>query len=486
LNQTLRIAKNVLAMSAGKLWMMIGNMVLAIVAARLLGVTGFGSFVSLTALFELFSALVAQGLSVLVCREIAKDHSKTSLYLSNGLVATIGMSLLAALVVILLTRSPVYSVSAQYASFVVGLALFPGTACVLYQGVIIAYEKVEYIMVVTAVENVLRVTLTLIALWLSMGLPVLFAVLVLSQVAMLSCYHYLVSHRLCRFAWTPSRSFLRALVREWRVFGLENGLAAISPRIGVLSLTYLAGAEAVGLFAAASKLLRPALLINSYVDAIFPHMSRVVGTSEEASRQTLERSLKYLLILMLPLGGGLFVLADQLILLLYSPEYAGAAVLLRLGVWGLLPGVAIPLYSRALIANGDQRLSLRVAVVRTALYAGLSAALALFWGALGAVIAGLMESVVTLAMFSHYVSQRLCKVRYLRILARPALATVTMAVVAFLLHDVALYILILVSACIYAATLFLYRVVTPEEREMACQLIRWGMSKVGWVAAGKA
>jgi O-antigen/teichoic acid export membrane protein len=485
LNDALRIAKNTISMSVGKIGMVVGNMIFSIVAARLLGVTGFGNLASLTALFELFRTLVAQGLSVLVTREIAKDPSRTSLYLSNGLLVTTGMSFLAAVVVILLAQTPAYCVAARYASIAAGLALFAGTANVLHEGVIIAYEKVEYIMVTTLAENVLRVTLSVLALRLGMGLPALFTVLLLSQVSMLCCYHYVVSHRLALFRWRPSGAFLRTLLRDWAIFAAENGLAAVAPRVGVLSLTFLAGQQAVGLYAAGGKLLRGSLLINNTADAVFPHISRLIGTSKDALRQTLEKSLKFLLILMLPMAVGLFVLADRLILLLYSAEYAGAATLMRFMVWGLLADLVVPLYSYALIANGDQRLSLRVAVVRIIVLVVLSVVLILQYGVVGAVIAGVITSVVSSAMFSYYVSRRLCRVRYLRCMTRPALAAITMGVLLFLLRDINLYVLIPLSACLYVAMIFTYRVVTDQEREAMGQAVRRGMGRVGLPVAQK-
>lgn|GEM_PF-1469982 len=483
MNEALRVAKNTVAMSVGKLWMIVGNMIFTVVIARRLGLAGFGGYVSLIALYELFRGLVAQGISIFITREIVKDRARTSLYLSNSLLLTTILAVFAAGIVFLMTRSSAYSPEAQQASLVVGLALLPATAVILHEALLIAYERMEFITVMTVAESGLRIVLSLLVLWQDMGLPALLAVLVFTQSLMLLGYRLLISRRLHRLRWQPSLPFTRTLARDGMILTVQTGLATVSPRFGTLALTYLVGSTAVGLYAAAGKLLRLTTFIDSYRDAIFPSLARLTEMPQNAFRQVLEKSFKYLLTAFLPMTVGIAVLADRFIFLFFPPEYAGAIILLQFMTLGLPFKVFIPLLSRGLIALGDQRLSLRVTTVQTVIGIVLVVAFVIWMGPLGIVVAGFVTSTVGLVLLNYYLSRRLVRVNYGKVMIRPVLAAATMGVAAYFMHDWHLLFVVPACALVYLAALVIFRVIPPEEWKLIQQTLQAGIRKAGRVVA---
>lgn len=479
MDEALRVIKNTAVLSTGKVWMILGNALFTIIIARQLGVAGFGVYVSLTTLWDLFRGLIAAGLSVLVVREIAKDREKASLYLSNGLLLTWLLTILSGAAVQALLQADPETASVAQAGLVITLALLPATAVVLYEALFFAFERMEFITAMTVVETVVRVGLSLILLWQGRGLIELLAAMVVSQAAMLIGYHVLFSRRLHRLSWRPDLRFMRTLAQEGAILAVQNGLATIGSRIGVLTLTFLSGSVSVGLFAAAGKLERPAIFIDTYRDAVFPNMSRLTSVPDKGFRQVLEKSLKYLLVATLPMVIGLAVLADQFILLFYSAEYSGAIILLQVMVWGLIFKVFVPLMSRALIALGRQDLALRITAITMLIGVIISVILVPSMGAIGLLIAGYISDVIGLVMLHRYLVERNVRIRYAQVLIRPALAGATMGITAYLMHGTSLFLTVPICAAIYGIAILVYRVITPQEWSLIHQAARAGLARLG-------
>ncbi len=465
-------------MSGGEAWVSLGNAVFTILLARELGVATFGIFISLTTLWDLFRGLVSQGLNVLLVRDVAQDRERTSLYWSNGMLLTFLLTLVAAGGVFLTAQTDIYAASAVQACLVVALALFPATGAILYEALFIANERMEFITGMNVVETLVRIALSLILLWRGMGLASLIGAIVVSQAVMVIGYHILFTRVVYRLHWKPDLAFARKLARGGAVLTVQSALATISSRAGILILTALSGPIEVGLYAAAGKLTRLSLILDAYRDSIFPNMSRLTDAPDQAFRQVLEKSFKYLVIAFLPVCIGITILADRFILLIYTPEFSGAAIMLQIIIWSLMMKIFSPILSRALIAFGRQDLALRVSTVSLVLGLILTIAFVPRWGAIGMMVGGYISDLLGLALLHRYLAARNVHIRYGRILIRPALAGIVMGIATYLMHDMNLFLVIPVSALIYGIALLVFRVVTPQEWSLIWQVGRAGMGRV--------
>jgi O-antigen/teichoic acid export membrane protein len=96
------------------------------------------------------------------------------------------------------------------------------------------------------------------------------------------------------------------------------------------------GEETVGWYNAACRLVSVLSLIPAaYFISIFPSMSRFHTTSKESLRLIYEKSFKYMLILVVPIGVGTTILADKITLLVFGPEYFNSIVALQVLVWSV-------------------------------------------------------------------------------------------------------------------------------------------------------
>jgi O-antigen/teichoic acid export membrane protein len=144
----------------------------------------------------------------------------------------------------------------------------------------------------------------------------------------------------------------------------------------------------VGYYSAAAKVVEVWQFIpQTYMVNVFPVLSRSYAKGDGRMKDFAQRSLRYLLLLGLPISAGLFFAARPIIDTLYTDHFEAAIPVLRL----LAPTVAIycihSVFWRVLAARNQQGTVLRIQVVSLVLRLVGGALLILAFGAVGAAIA---------------------------------------------------------------------------------------------------
>ena len=99
-NTEFRVIRNAFALFWGRAAVMAFSFFFIIYAARLLKVDDFGKYALVRGYFELFLSLCSAGLSNIITREIAKQRSMASQYLSSSVVLVIVLALIAACIML--------------------------------------------------------------------------------------------------------------------------------------------------------------------------------------------------------------------------------------------------------------------------------------------------------------------------------------------------------------------------------------------------
>jgi len=98
----------------------------------------------------------------------------------------------------------------------------------------------------------------------------------------------------------------------------------------MISLMISNSNEAMGWYNAAYRMVLVLSFIPvTFLGAIYPIMSNYYVTSDKNLGFIFERSFKYLMALAIPIGVGTIILGDQLIFLIYGPEFAPSSMHLK-------------------------------------------------------------------------------------------------------------------------------------------------------------
>jgi O-antigen/teichoic acid export membrane protein len=476
-NTAFRILKNSIALWLAMLLERLFSIVLIIFIARDLGVSSLGEYTLVLSLFAIFQILALLGQDEIIMREVARDTSRASLYLVNsGLVAVFTAFVFS--VVMNVTASLLgYAQDIIIYVYVASVALIPGTLTLIAEAVVKALEKMEYVTAVRFCGSLLYVGASLVGLRLGYGLVVVFAFISVIQVAMFILYIYTITRLAGRLSFQIDLRFCRSLLHISGPFFLINVFGMVSKKIDVIALSKLTSSEAVGIYAAASKLAQAGQMVSAaYTTSIVPSMSQAFVTSKERFKRIAEQSAKMYLIVAFPTAFGVTILADKLIFLLFGSEYSSSVAVLRILIWTLVLLAVNSVLFRTLIASNNETISVRVAAVR--MVGGLVLSLLLIprYGVIGAAIASIGTVLLGLVLNYYFVSRVLFKIDFARIAGRPFVCAVIASGALIWFHRATSVVLLLFGialyACLYLILLVVLRALSPEELLLLHQLWR--------------
>ncbi len=129
------------------------------------------------------------------------------------------------------------------------------------------------------------------------------------------------------------------------------------------------------------------LIAQSIAIAIYPSMVRNHAEDPGSLPQVVWRSIKYLLIVCLPIAVGGTVLADRIIITLYEETFVNSIPVLQVMLWALPSLFLLELLGRVGVTLHLERLTARINVINALLTVALNLILVPTLGILGAALA---------------------------------------------------------------------------------------------------
>lgn len=161
----------------------------------------------------------------------------------------------------------------------------------------------------------------------------------------------------------PGRRFLGVFLSRGRPVLVIQVAQTVLTSIDFMVVAMLRPFDDVGLFAAPHRMVTAILTFGLiFQQVVFPTLSRSWRSSPDEGRRSLDAIVRVMAMGLLPVAIGATVLARPLVRLLFTPEYAPAALLLALGIWRAPLLTLAFLYRAALIALNRERVGVRLLV----------------------------------------------------------------------------------------------------------------------------
>jgi O-antigen/teichoic acid export membrane protein len=405
------------------------SFVLYAMVARKLGAFEFGQLSLSLSLFYIFQVTAVAGLKILIVRDVAKDHSRTRLYLKNGCAIVAATSFVSLGLLFLFVRLMHYSSATNSAVLMLSLGLFPYAITAVCEGIFQAWERMRYIAWVNVPANLAKIGGAYLLLSRNHGLYTVIVVLLASFFTVAGIELWLVLRRFPAQRAAISIPFCLATVRSAITFLAIDKLVALESSLNVILLSKLASETEVGLYSAATQLLVPlALVYQSIAQSIFPVMCRKAEPGSQLLKRIAEQATELLLVLALPTVIGVYFLGNWTLTVLYkNPAFLEAVPALRIMACILIFQVFTSILGQALLACHRERITLRIIVVvlLVSLVAGWP--LISHYGLLGAAISLVLTRLI--GSIQHYVpvARLLSGISLGRIMWKPLVAAACMA-----------------------------------------------------------
>lgn len=325
-------------------WIMISQIITSIfgfvwviLIARYLGVSEFGILtfaISFTGLMAIFMDL---GISTYTTRDLARDHELANKYIGNGIPLKILLSIFsffASIAILIIMGYNTLTIEVVLIFVMQNIFVNMGN---LFNGAFQAYGKMKYQAIGIIINSSLLLTGTLFVIFTDLGI---FSVAMVYLTASLITLIYLYIKSNSEIVPTNLQfdfSFWKKSVRKAIPFGLTSIFTTIYFMIDTVMLSFMKGSTAVGIYSSAYKIITVfTTLYMVYNFVIFPLMSNLYENSADMLKISYEKSIKYLLMIILPLAVAITYYAEPVILLIYGSQYALASSVLQILIWNVV------------------------------------------------------------------------------------------------------------------------------------------------------
>ena len=486
-----RVAKNSLVPMALALSNRLIDFAFAMLMLRILQPEGAGQFAFAVAFIGLAEIFTRYGLGTLVTREVAADRVKSNRYLSNvsllrlylWLAALPVMALVLGLYFVFGDISPEVIITVAILAIGTLLSnLSDGLTAIFY-----AHEKAEYpaaIASITALSRVSAGALVLLLGWDIIGLAG--ASLAANLVAFVTLTYILVV-KIYRPTPEVDGPLQKEMMAESLPLMINHLLATIFFRIDVFILQPTWGDKSVGYYNAAYKYIDGINVIPQYFTlAIFPLMSRFAAGSRESLVRAYLLSLRFLLLLALPIAVGTPFVARELILFLAGERFLpDSVIVLQLLIWFLPFSFINQVTQYVLIAINQQRHLTRAFIIGVLFNLVANLIFIPMYGYRAAAITTVLSEWALLIPFYLLVRKNLCTVPWFDVAWRPAVAAAVMGATLWLIGDINFLATITVAGVVYLAALALVGGLTQQDMAVIWRALPLGRlrQKSGRVAS---
>jgi O-antigen/teichoic acid export membrane protein len=334
-----RVAKNTAYLVAAFVGQKLLSFVYFTLAARAVGVEGAGKYVAATAFTTIFSIFVDLGLSNVLVRETAKFPDKAGELLSNVLGIKTVLATATVIAATVTARLLGYPSETLTMIAIASAVMVLDSIHLVFYAVIRGFQDLRYeaIGVVTG-QFVTIASGSVFIFGLHLPLPFLIVALLLGSTWNVVWSSWAVTRR---FPIKVSLRYDRAIVSFLASVALPFALAGVFSRvysyIDSVMLSRLATNAELGVYGVAYKLTFAfQFLPMSFAAAVYPAMADYYVKDRAKLGRIFAESVKYLLIVVVPLTCGIATLAEPIVRTVYGRAFMGAVAPLQMLIFSLV------------------------------------------------------------------------------------------------------------------------------------------------------
>lgn len=472
------IFKNIGALLGSQAVTWVLTLLLTIFLPRYLGATAVGQFHLGISIWAIMGVFIAFGMDTFLIKAIARDPAKTPELLGTTLIVRGLFSILSFGIVTLYVHLVQYSIETVYLIYLVGLAQLIWQWVAACEAVLQGLETMEQISIASIAGKLINTSLCITVLILGYGVYIVGIVgisaglvnLLLLLAFLRRRYHFKI-----RVAPRQGLAMLRSSVSY-----LTISLALVFySQVDVLIISFLVDEQTIGWYSASDRLFGTMLFVPTIIIiAIFPMLSRTHTDDPKAMPQIVRRNFDLMFMISVPIGLGLMIIADPLVVLLFGAEFAPSGpVLAIMGIVLIFTYLNI-LLGRFMLAMDRQNIWTVVMIIAIL----VTVLLDLFFipwcrqmfanGAIGGALSYVITEVGMVLAGLWLLPRGSLGWSNVRTAALVIVSGLTMVAATWWVRDLFLAIPILVGAVTYTGMILLLPVISQEDRVLFTQLIQ--------------
>lgn len=334
MSQIRRILKNMSWLFISQIVASICGFIWTLLIARYLGVNDYGVLGFAISLTGILGIIVDFGIGTHIVRHIATDYDSAPKYLGNAIplktLFSIGTMFLTLIILIILKSNELTITVTLLFMIEKIVSSFIGT----FNGSFQAFEEGKYQGIGNTILNLLLLTFILLSVYTDLGIYGITIAYLLANVITLIYLYYTFNKNITKPKFEFDKSFCKTIFLLSLPFAATSALNSIYFSIDVVMLNQISGDYATGIYNATYKLISILTLFYSvYSAVVFPVMSKFFKNDKNLLIISFEKSMKYLLLIIIPLALATTFYSADIIYFIYGHEYDAASSVLSILIW---------------------------------------------------------------------------------------------------------------------------------------------------------
>ena len=476
MNTIQRIAKNTFFLLISNIIGFVLSFFFLMYTTRYLGSEKYGilSFAIAFASITLFLADI--GIASVIIRDVARDKARTQKYLANSVF----LKIILAVITLVSTAAIGFALNYPLSTMQIVLVISASLIIVSFSGIISsilqAYEVMEYLSLGSIIYNLTMLICALLAIYSGMDVYGFSYVYLISSIISLGYYVVIALRKIPLPKWDIDFALWKYIVKEAIPFGLSLVFVRVYYFIDTIMISLMISNpnEAMGWYNAAYRMvLVLAFIPVTFLGSMYPIMSNYYVTSDKYLGFIFERSFKYLMTIAIPIGVGTTILGNQLILLIYGPDFAPSTIALQILIWSEVLIFLNAVFGNLFNSINRQAIVAKQTILATALNIILNLVLIPKYSYVGASAATVATQIFAFFFLLYFASREGYPFPRIMILhlSKILFACFMMALFIKLFSGLPLLLLILIAAIVYLIIIILTGVTDKIDIQMARQLI---------------
>jgi O-antigen/teichoic acid export membrane protein len=468
------IFKNAAFVTLGNFALKVIYFLFNVYVIRELGDGRFGQYSTVLAFTGLFSIFAELGMTQYAMREIARDQSKARFYLWNLIAIRSILAIVGVIGITLAGRAVGYSDELVLGIFLHTTGYLLSAFAVPLEAVLNGNERLDYVTANRVIAQLVIVILGAIFLFNGFGYIWLLIANLLSILPTIAVGIWAIKrHRLIDFSIQINPRAWPAMVKAGLPFGMISLALTIAFSIDTVMLSMWVSDNEVGWYNVAYNLVRSMMLFFSgFSVAIVPSLSRSFVRDTNSVINWYQRSVKFIILISLPIAFGGLVVSDQLIDFLYTPEYIPAALGLKILIWDVPLLMFNSFNGNMTTVIGAERSAARIYTINAVANVVLNAYAIPRYGFIGAAVVTVVTDLIGSIQFHLLMHQRLALPDMKSVFFKSLAASALMAGVVFIFGNIHVIGLVFLGGVIYAGLVLLFKLLDSSEIDLIFRVVR--------------
>ncbi|NNJ11092.1 flippase [Chloroflexales bacterium ZM16-3] len=327
------IAKNVGVMMVSQLTTWVLAFVLAIFLPRYLGAENIGAISISNSIWLIMSVLLTFGMDTHLIKSIAREPESTSELLGTSLLVRTVFFVISCGLVLLYATVMQYNETLVTVIWIQAIFYLIATYSSAFTSALIGLERMEFISIASIVNKALLTGLSVLLIFLNAGLYLIVSVNIVATLISSSILFFALNRQ---YPLRLRINFARArfMISQSSVYLISSLAIVVYQQIDKPFISALVDTKTVGWYGTAMNLFGTMMFLPVvFGTVIFPSLARSYASGDAKLNLIAQRSFDLMFLISVPVGLGLVVVAQPLVLLLYGADFApSGGILMMLGV----------------------------------------------------------------------------------------------------------------------------------------------------------